>query len=267
MKNILITGTSSGFGKEIAHRLISKGHNVVGTARNPEKLSDASYPILKLDVTKQAEVNSALDSFIQMNKKIDVLINNAGFGIAGAIEDTSMEEAKSQFDTNFFGVARMSKAALPYMRNEKGGLIINIGSIGGQIGLPFQGFYSASKHALEGFTEALRIEVRPFNINVVNLNPGDFKTNFTDNRQLSKIRSKEYEQKFTSALDRYIEDERNGSDPVILAALIERLINKENAYSVRYLVGDTMQKVGVKIKGILGSRAFEKLMISTYNQK
>jgi len=265
MKRILITGTSSGFGKTIAEHLHNIGHTVVGTSRNPEK-TDSEFTTLRLDVNDESNVKETVRQFIEMNKSIDVLINNAGYGIAGPIENTSIEEAKDQFDTNFFGGLRMIQAFLPYMREKKNGLILNIGSIGGQIGLPFQGFYSASKFALEGLTESLRIELKPFNVNVVNINPGDFATNFTANRRIVKNVSEDYQTKFDAALKVYENDERNGSDPEIIAQLVERLISEEKNYQVRYLVGDRLQKMGVKLKGLIGSKGFEKLMMSTYNQ-
>lgn len=266
MKNILITGTSSGFGKIIAETLHAKGHTVMGTSRNPNKVS-VDYAMLPLDVTKEESVTNVIDQFLQLHGKIDVLINNAGFGISGPVEDTRIEEAKFQLETNFFGAARMIQATLPHMRKNGGGLIINICSIGGQIGMPFQGFYSASKFALEGLTEALRIEVRPFNIHITNINPGDFATNFTENRQLTKTVSAPYESKFNAALRIYEKDEKNGSDPKILANLIVRLIAKKKNYRVRYLVGNFMQKMGVRLKKIMGSRTFESLMINLYDQK
>ncbi len=265
MKNILITGTSSGFGKEIAELLSTKGYNVVGTSRNPS-LIESKYPILRLDVNEDYAAENVLKQFIETHAKIDVLINNAGFGIAGPIEETSIDEAKAQFETNFFGIVRMIKATLPFMRSQKGGLIINMGSIGGQIGLPFQGYYSASKFALEGFTEALRIEVRPFNINILNVNPGDFSTKFTANRQITKFLTNEYQPRFEKALKIYEKDEKRGSNPLEVALLIEKLILKGESYKVRYFVGSAIQKLAVGIKKYIGSQTFENIMIKNYKQ-
>ena len=266
MKKILITGASSGFGKAIAKELSSKGHKVVGTSRKPPS-TENGVELIRLDVTIGDEVEEAVINFIEEHQRIDVLINNAGFGIAGPIESTSMEEAKSQLDCNFFGAVRMIQHVLPQMRKQESGLIINIGSIGGQIGLPFQGFYSASKFALEGLTESLRIELNPFNINVTNVNPGDFVTNFTKNRQIIARIPDIYRNKFDAALHQYEEDENSGSDPKILAKFMARIVEMDGKPRVRYLAGQAMQKIAVKLKKIIGSKTLENMMMKTYHQK
>lgn len=266
MKNILITGATSGLGKMIAEVLHSKGHNVVGTSRNPNK-HKTKYPLYHLDINEDHDVHKVSERFIKENGKIDVLINNAGYGIAGPIEETSIAEAKAQLETNFFGLVRMTKVILPLMRNQKAGLIINTGSIAGLIGLPFQGFYCASKYAVEGFTESLRMEVKPYGINVFNIDPGDFSTSFTQNRQIIAGLTNEYKGNFESALEIYEKDERSGSNPQIIAELVEKLIRKKNSYRVRYIIGPKVQKIVVMMKRILGSKIFESMLMKNYNQK
>lgn len=180
MKNVLITGTSSGFGKATANHLSNIGYNVVGTSRNPLK-TENNYKIVMLDLRDDESVQTAISEATQIMGSIDILINNAGYGLSGPIEETSIDEAKEQLEVNFWGMFRMTKAVLPDMRKQQKGLIINISSLAGLIGLPFQGFYSASKFAMEGFTEALRVEVKQFGIHVVNINPGDYHTSASQN--------------------------------------------------------------------------------------
>src|ERR1700733_9888901 len=180
---VLVTGTSSGFGRAIAAALARDGHRVFASTRG----SDAAVPgapHVTLDVTDAASVADCVAAVMNAGR-IDVLINNAGLGIAGAIEDTSDDEAHAQFDANFFGMHRMCRAVLPHMRQQGGGFIINMSSLAGQIAIPFQGFYSASKFAIEGYTEALRMEVRSFGVRVSMIEPGDFATAFTMNRRMT----------------------------------------------------------------------------------
>jgi short-subunit dehydrogenase len=258
-KNILITGTSSGIGKAIAEHLTDKGHKVIGTSRKKE-VFNPKFETLTLDVTIDKSVEEASLKAIEKLTKIDVLINNAGYGVFGPIEKTSMDEAKQQFETNYFGVLRMINAVIPHMKKNGGGLIINISSMGGLIGLPFQGHYSASKFALEGLLEALRLELSPFNITVVNINPGDFKTSFTANRKQISAVSSDYHEKTEQFLKLYESDEENGSDPIIISKLLEQLISKDKGFKVRYVVGKSSQTMGVALKRILGNNLFEKLM-------
>jgi short-subunit dehydrogenase len=149
--------------------------------------------MLVLDVREDASVDEAVKSVMQQGTRIDVLINNAGYLLSGAIEETSIEEAKAQFDTNFFGAVRMVRAVLPSMRAHGGGRIINIGSLAGLIGVPFEGFYSASKHALEGYTASLRHEVRPFGIHVSMVEPGFFRSELSGAKQAPALTAPEYE--------------------------------------------------------------------------
>jgi short-subunit dehydrogenase len=262
-KNIFITGASSGIGKSIAEYLTAKGHTVIGTSRK-KQLADKGFELIQLDVLDQNSVDVAFQYSIEKLGTIDVLINCAGYGIYGALEDTSIEEAKEQFETNYFGTVRVTNCFLPHFRAQKKGIIINIGSMAGFIGMPFQGHYSASKFALEGYVEALRMELKPFNISACNINPGDFKTDFTSNRKVSKLISPAYKDQFNQLLKTYAKEEDNGADPISIAKLVNRLIMKD-AVSVRYVVGKRSQTIGVLIKRLVSSNVFEKIMLKAWN--
>ena len=181
-KVILITGASSGIGKSIASFLSDKGCKVFGTSRNPKNVVSDNFELIELDVLKVNTIKSAVNYIVKKEGRLDVLINNAGMGITGPIEDTPTEEMKKVFDTNFFGPLEVMKAVLPVMRKQNSGLIINVTSIAGYMGLPFRGIYSSTKGALEIVTEAASMEVKEFNINVVNIAPGDFATNIASGR-------------------------------------------------------------------------------------
>jgi len=171
---VLVTGASSGIGKCCAEYLAKQGYRIYGTSRRAvstdtrQRSSNANlFQMIRMDVTDDVSVKQGIDHIIAEESCIDVVVNNAGFAIIGSLEDTTIEEAKSQLDTNFFGALRVCRAVLPTMRKQNAGYIVNISSIGGLIGLPFQSAYSASKFALEGAMEALRLEVKPFGIQVV----------------------------------------------------------------------------------------------------
>jgi NAD(P)-dependent dehydrogenase (short-subunit alcohol dehydrogenase family) len=191
---VLVTGASSGIGKACAERLFARGCRVYGTSRQaPRALAQVRTsdlaPMLRmipLDVTSDASVDAAVGVVVACEGRIDAVVNNAGFGVAGAAELTTIEEAREQFETNFFGTVRVCRAVLPVMRQQGSGRILNVSSIAGRIGIPFQAFYSASKFAIEGFSEALRMEVAPFGVKVVLIEPGDFRTGFTAARRLAR---------------------------------------------------------------------------------
>ena len=176
-KIVLITGASSGIGKAVARRLAGGEYVVFGTSRDPSGSGEIpGVKLLPLDVRSDNSVSACVQAVLDQAGGLDVLINNAGYALTGAVEEASLEEAKEQFETNFFGIARMVKAVLPVMRRRGRGRIINISSLAGLAPMPYQGFYSASKHALEGYSEALRQEVKPFNIHVSLVEPGFIRT-------------------------------------------------------------------------------------------
>src|ERR1700742_2799845 len=181
-KIVLVTGASSGIGKRCCEYLAGLGMTVYGTSRSLQASDAGKFRTFKMDVTDDASVLDGVKWIEERHGRLDVVINCAGYGIAGAVEETTPQEAMAQIDTNFFGTHRVCRAVLPLMRRQKGGVIINISSLAGLLAVPFQAFYSASKFAMEGMTEALRMEVRPYGIRVALIEPGDFKSEFPANR-------------------------------------------------------------------------------------
>jgi NAD(P)-dependent dehydrogenase (short-subunit alcohol dehydrogenase family) len=180
-KVILITGASSGMGYETARILAEQGHSVYGAARRVQKIEElAPYGVqaLPLDITDEASITACVKELISREGRIDVLINNAGYGYFGAIEDVPMADAKHQFEVNIFGLARMTQEVLPYMRQQHSGRIVNLASVAGHVTLAFGAWYNATKYALEAFSDALRMEVKPFGIDVVIIEPGAIRTDW-----------------------------------------------------------------------------------------
>jgi NAD(P)-dependent dehydrogenase (short-subunit alcohol dehydrogenase family) len=233
MAIVLITGTSTGIGRACAEFFRSRGDLVYGGSRKPDVRNDES-------------VNTAVSDILEREGRIDILINNAGIAIAGAVEDTSMEEAKEQFEVNFFGTLRVCKAVLPAMRAQRSGYIINISSIAGLIAMPYQGLYSASKFAVEGLSESLRMETRDFGIKIVLIEPGDHKTTLTRNRRKSAP-SEPYRERFEIAASRMEKDEQNGPEPAGVARLIGRIVENPNP-RLRYTVGPAPERAMVWLK-------------------
>lgn len=257
---VLITGASSGIGKQTAEHLARKGYRIYGTSRRPEP-ETSSFMMLPMDVTDDESVRAGVSRVLSSENGIDVVVNNAGYSLAGSIEDTTIHEAQRQLDTNFFGAVRVIQAVLPHMRERRTGKIINISSLGGLVGMPYQAFYSASKFALEGLTEALRLELAPFGIAVVNVNPGDVRTPMTANRiTAAAADSGAYAEQFATTRQVYERDERRGAEPLLVAQLVERLIEKE-APRIRYLVGLRAQTTLTRLKHFIGARRFEKMMM------
>lgn len=178
----LVTGASSGIGEAIAHKLVAAGYSVYGTSRRGGRAGQQGFPLLMLDVTDDASVEAAVQALLRLEGRIDLLVNNAGFGIApAAAEESSIEQAKALFDTNFLGIVRTTRAVVPHMRRQGAGRIINIGSILGVVPVPYAALYSASKHAVEGYSQALDHELRTLGIRVTVVEPGYTKTQFESN--------------------------------------------------------------------------------------
>lgn len=263
-KVVLITGGSSGIGKSIGEFLVAKNYTVYGTSRNPKRYNLSEFPILKLDVTKQNTIDTCIAYILEKKGKLDVLINNAGVGITGPIEETPEIEMKRNFDTNFFGPIRMIKAVLPQMRSQKSGLIINITSIAGYMGLPYRGIYSSSKAALETITEAIRIEIKDFNIEMTNIAPGDFVTNIAAGRFHNPvIKNSPYEIAYKQTLELIDSHVDKGKDPLIMAQMVHKVI-RTNKPKIHYKVGEFMQKFSIILKHLLPDKVYEKLLINHY---
>ena len=261
-KVILITGTSSGIGKASAEYLSQQGHTIFGTSRFPGSYQKPkNYTNLQMDVTEIESIQAGINHIIEDKGRIDVLINNAGFGIAGAIEHTTISKAKEQFETNFFGTVRLIKSVLPIMHKQDSGLIITISSIGGLVGLPYQGMYSASKFAVEGLAESLNKELYSSSINVVLVEPGDFKTSFTEKREIPKNANQS--DTFQNTLNIIENDESSGQDPIIIGKLLNKIINKSNP-RLRYTVGAFDQKLAAFLKRILPNRLFDWIIMKHY---
>lgn len=269
-KVVLITGASSGIGKVTAQHLAGLGYRVYGTSRKAEngnrtfsdENSNGFIEMVNLDVCDNQSAKKAVEYVIEQEGRIDVLINNAGFGISGAIEETTEEEALAQFNTNFFGMHRMCRNVLPIMRKQKKGLIINIGSVAGQFSIPYQSMYSASKYAMESYTESLRMEVRDWGIRAVIIEPGDTRTGFTDNRYYTQESENTAYPKSRGSIEKMEKDERNGDSPKNIAKIIGRLLNKKNP-PVRITVG-LAYKVFVQLKRIFPSRLIEFILTKMY---
>jgi NAD(P)-dependent dehydrogenase (short-subunit alcohol dehydrogenase family) len=268
-KVILITGGSSGFGKACVDYLTGCGHCVYGTSRTasfPAGESPSQFPLtIPMDVRDEDSVAAAVDFILEREGRLDVLVNNAGFALAGAIELTSTEEAKQQFETNFFGVHRVCRKVLPGMRSKRSGLIVNISSMGGLIALPYQGFYCASKYALEALTESLRMEAKPFGVRVTLIEPGDFRTRITTNRVVAAASSEalDYVDRQRAAVEVIAKEEQSGADPLRLAVLVSKIIDRR-CVRHRYLVGMFFQKMAVWAKRILPASVFETLIMNHY---
>lgn len=268
-KVVLITGASSGIGKACAEYLVQRGYRVFGTSRRapfpPEAARPGSPEMIRMDVDQDDSVRQAVGFILQETGRLDVVVNNAGFGIAGSVEDTSIEEAREQFETNFFGVLRVCKAVLPAMRERRSGYIVNVSSLGGIIALPYQGLYSAAKFAVEGLTEALRMEMRPFGVHVVLIEPGDFCTGFTAHRRmaLASQENRAYAERCDRIIKNQEDSEQAGASPEKIARRLERIINHPSP-RLRYRVGSVVEIVAVMLKRILPGRLFEWLFTIFY---
>ncbi|CAN5256496.1 SDR family oxidoreductase [soil metagenome] len=267
-KVILVTGASSGLGLATATALSAQGHTVYGTTRNLSRIKGVSFNPVEMDVTDDASVNAAVEKIIKAEGRIDVLVNNAGNGITGPLYAMPVEFAKKQFEVNFFGVVRVSSAVLPGMIEKKQGLVINIGSLAGLFGLPYQGLYSASKFAIEGYSESLRMELQNTGVKVAVVNPGDFKTDFTGNREKVPftLNNDQLKKEFEAAVAAMEKDESIGANPDKLAAQICKIVGKSKpAHS--YLVGAIGQTIVPTLKAVLPGPIFVKLMNDHYGIK
>lgn len=267
-KVILITGASSGIGKETALNLIKEGHVVYGVARRLEMMQDiiqvGGYAI-KMDILEEKDIDDVVNQIIKKQNRVDVLINNAGYGLWGAVETISIDEAKRQFDVNIFGLAYLTKKIIPIMREQKSGKIINMSSMGGKVYTPFGAWYHATKYALEGWSDCLRIELKSFGINVILIEPGVIKTEFQDVMMDSTVERSigtPYEKKL-KALEKATQEmyaRGIGSPPSTITKLIIKAINSHNPK--RRYVGGLFAKPMLFIKKWFGDKMYEKAIMS-----
>lgn len=263
-KVVVITGGSSGIGKAIGEYLQEKGCTVYGTSRNPENVKDSKIKLIALDVRDTVSIQKAIQEVILQAGRIDVVINNAGVGITGPIEEIPTTEMRNNFETNFFGPIEVMKAVMPQMRQQKSGLIINITSIAGYMGLPYRGIYSASKGALELVTEALRMETKQFGIEITNIAPGDFATNIAAGRYHAPVISgSAYETVYGNTLQEMNTHVDSGSNPLQMAQAVFAIMNT-NKPKIHYKVGAFMQKFSIVLKRVLPDTVYEKMLMNHY---
>src|SRR5690554_1048689 len=266
-KTVLNTGGSSGIGKAIGEYLTERGYNVFGTSRNPERITNSSFPLLKMDVNEVASIEFAISEILRKAEKIDVVINNAGVGITGPIEETPESEIIKAFKTNFHGPINVIKAVLPQMRKQGFGHILNITSIAGYMGLPYRGIYSATKAALEITVEAMRMETLQFGIKMTNVAPGDFATNIAAGRYHSPVlENSPYKNAYSNTLKLMDEHVDVGEDPMKMAKAVYKIINTPNP-KIHYKVGAPLQKFSIVLKRILPDKMYENLLLKHYKLK
>ena len=267
-KTALVTGASSGIGKAIATQLIKDDLKVFVVARRVEKMRDLETlgaTVIKMDITKEEDVAQVVKEVVQSVGGIDVLVNNAGFGMYGAVEDTDIDDARYQFEVNLFGLARLTQLLLPYMREKGSGCIINISSMGGKIYTPLGAWYHATKHALEGWSDCLRIELAAFNIKVVIIEPGIINTEFGDvmtKPMLERSGNSAYA-KLANALAKSTRDayEKNmGSPPSVISDAVSKIV-KSDKPKTRYVIGK-MAKPVMFMRKWLGDKFFDKAIMS-----
>ena len=262
-KVVLITGGSSGIGKAIGKYLSEKGFTVYGTTRALGNYPEhKGFELIEMDVHNEGSVKNAVSYVYYKERRLDILINNAGVGITGAIEETPDQEISKAFETNFIGPIRVVKAAMPHMRSQGAGLIINITSIAGHMGLPFRGIYSASKGALSLVTEALRMEVKEFGVKVVNIAPGDFVTNIAAGRYHAPMnQDSPYFKTYANILNSINQDVDSGQNPIEVAKMVYKVIQAEKP-KVNYTVGVFLQRFSLLLKRFLPGKLYEKLLLN-----
>ena len=261
----LITGASSGMGKDFALRLISEGYAVYGAARRTDQMQDihsAGGVALALDVTEDASMVSAVDQIVRERGRIDVLINCAGYGQMGALEDVTMEDARRQMDVNLFGLARLTQLVLPHMRAQRSGKVINISSIGGKLSTPLAGWYHASKFALEGYSDTLRMEVEPFGVEVVVVEPAGTDSEWIPIaiKQLQRVSARGPYQHLVEGIVQSKAWNRKMPSPSTVTDLVVKALQAKRPQT-RYVVG-FMAKVALQLRHLLPDRIFDRLMMS-----
>lgn len=263
---VLITGASSGMGKAAAALLSASGYKVYGAARRTELMHDlkvSGVKISKMDLTDDFSIQSAVNEIISREGRIDILINNAGFGLFGSIEDVPMEEARNQMEVNVFGLARLTQLVLPYMRRQKSGKIVNITSTGGKLSSPLGGWYHASKYAVEALSDSLRMEVKQFGIDVIVIEPGAVKSEWSD-IAMESLRKISAGKAYSVLADKIVgmsnKLKSKNEDPEVIAELILKAISTRNPktrYHAGYLSGTVLF-----LKKVLTDKQFDRLMLS-----
>lgn len=264
-KVVLITGASSGMGRATVLYLAKQGFIVYAGTRTPQKLFDIqseNIRPIRLDITDPKSIEEAIFPI----EKIDILINNAGYGLVSTVEDVREEEMFSQFNVNVFGIIRMCKSVIPKMRRQGDGVIINISSFLGKIGLPLLTFYNASKYAVEGITDSLRYELKDFNIRVHSIMPGFFDTNFAKENLVTNIKTFEdhspYAKLVSTLAPTIVEQINTGNDTAEVAHMILEIIENPDS-SARQTAGDKAKKF-IPMKKELSDEDFERRVRAYY---
>ena len=256
----LVTGVSSGIGREIVQLLAEQGFRVFGTARNLATADPiGGVDLIRMDVTDDTSVADGVNSVMETAGQIHFLVNNAGYALNGALEETSLQEAQQQFDTNFFGVLRVTQAVLPAMRRQRYGRIVNISSLLGLLPAPYRGIYAASKHALEGYTETLDHEVRTFGIRAVLVEPRFTKTNIAGNEKVAQLRLDSYADQRARVNEVVNQRITRGDEPRAVAEVVWRALTAESPCP-RYPVGEgvTLSRLRRFVPAGLFDRSFRK---------
>jgi|LGOV01.1.fsa_nt_gb short-subunit dehydrogenase len=237
---VLLTGASQGIGLVTANFLTNKGYTVYGLSRKTPK-EKLGFNFIECDVTDEASIKSAVKTIIEKEGHLNIVINNAGMGISGASEYNTLSEVERIFNVNFFGVVNVCRITIPHLRKQKDSRIINIGSVAGELAIPFQSFYSATKAAVQSYSIALRGELKPFSIKVSTVLPGDTKTSFSTNRVKNEVSEDEfYGKRIIKSLETMERDEQNGMPAVSVSRVIYKLLKQRNPSIVK--------TVGVKYK-------------------
>ncbi len=262
VKVVLVTGGTSGIGASICKRLAAEGHRVYGTGRRVDEQPNG-YRLVAMDITDNASVQGAVEQILQEAGRIDVVVNNAGLGIQGPAEDISPEMALGLLDTNVIGAHRVCRAVLPGMRGRGSGLVVHITSLAANYGLPFRSFYSASKAALERYAEAQRMELAPFGVGVVTLQPGEYRTRIATGRLHPGTISAPYQAAYDRVMAVLGGSMHYSRDPDEVAVLVSKLIRTKAPHGVHY-AAHGVQRLSVLLKKVLPGRLFERLMMRHY---
>lgn len=260
MKIALVTGATSGFGKAVAELFCENGYTVYGFGRNIPSVNTKSIRYIVMDVTDDISVNTALKQVFSEINSVDVLVNCAGHGIAGPSEEIPIESVIEAFNVNFFGTIRVTNKVIPYLRKNKKSTLVNFSSIAGFIGLPFQAYYSATKHAIEGYSESLSVELKPFGIKVILIQPGDYKTGAARNRNVHlPDASSIYSDKLVHFFDYLNTRIDKGGDPKRLAKRVVK-ISESSCPKLRYTFGTPLECVSKWVHVLLPSRLWERII-------
>lgn len=266
MKKVLVTGGSSGIGKSICEHLTSKGYEVLGTSRNPEKITNSKIDLAPLDVTSEESIENLC---VLIKKKwggLDILINNAGIGFMGPLELAKSDQIRNAWETNVFGLMKITQTMLPLLKESGSGRVINIGSIGGKMGLPYRGWYSAAKGSLEILSESLALELKPFEIQVCTLLPGDVQTPIGESRLEPDTNDLgDYKDSY-NRMKMVLDKEMSNAIPASHVAKAVHTLLRKKRMPLKYCVGSFLHKLTPIIKNLTSQRFFQTLILRHYKQ-